>query len=252
MPMPYSTWIGYDPREADAFAVARNSARQQHAGPVHAVMLERLQRAGLYTRPTEYRDGKIYDRLSVRADYDGEMSTEFAISRFFVPILVREAIAKHGAPFGWALFTDCDMLFRRPLTELWQTLAKNRDKAVMCVQHDYRPTEKTKMDGRQQTQYPRKNWSSVIAFNCDHSANRDALTLQLLNSAPGRDLHAFCWLKDDEIGALDPKWNYLVGHTTGVRDPAIVHFTTGIPRMAGHQNDEYAGEWRAELDRWTW
>jgi hypothetical protein len=32
-----------------------------------------------------------------------------------------------------------------------------------------------------------------MVFNCDHPANR-ALTLDLINTVPGRDLHRFCWL----------------------------------------------------------
>ena len=89
-----------------------------------------------------------------------------------------------------------------------------------------------------------------MLFNCDHPANQ-ALTVDLINSAPGRDLHAFKWLPDELIGELDPRWNYLVGHTTGVPDPAVVHFTSGIPSMAGYGECEFAGEWRKELLRWA-
>ena len=35
----------------------------------------------------------------------------------------------------------------------------NEKYAVMCVQHDYKPKEGVKMDGKAQTLYPRKNWS---------------------------------------------------------------------------------------------
>ena len=40
-------------------------------------------------------------------------------------------------------------------------------KAVYCVQHDYHPKETIKMDGAAQISYPRKNWSSLMLFNCD-------------------------------------------------------------------------------------
>ncbi|MED6199326.1 hypothetical protein PIB30_074919 [Stylosanthes scabra] len=44
--------------------------------------------------------------------------------------------------------------------------------AIMCVQHDYTPKETTNMDVAVQTVYPRKNWSSMVLYNCGHSKNR--------------------------------------------------------------------------------
>jgi hypothetical protein len=87
-----------------------------------------------------------------------------------------------------------------------------------------------------------------MLFNCEHPANQ-ALTPNLINSLPGRDLHAFCWLTDDLIGELDPGWNYLAGTAQNTLDPYIVHFTLGIPSMPGYERTEYADEWRQVL--WT-
>ncbi|QKC67312.1 hypothetical protein EFV37_29260 [Mesorhizobium loti] len=234
--MKQSIWVGFDPREADAFAVARHSINRHLITPipVRGVVLTDLRTGGLYTRPTSRKDGRLWDDIS-----DAPMSTEFACSRFMVPRLAKT---------GWALFIDADMLVRRDLLALFKSA--DSDKAVMVVKHDHQPTATTKMDGQAQTRYPRKNWSSVMLFNCDHPANQK-LTPELVNSVPGRDLHAFCWLKDEEIGALDPKWNYLVGHSDPAIDPAIVHFTDGTPAMAGYEDCEYADEWRAELARWA-
>jgi hypothetical protein len=106
------------------------------------------------------------------------------------------------------------------------------------------------MDGQRQDAYPRKNWSSVMAINCDHEANQ-ALTLEMVNTLPGRDLHRLCWLNDDEIGELEPKWNYLLGEMPAIADPAIVHFTLGGPWFDAFKNIPYADEWRAELERWA-
>lgn len=86
----------------------------------------------------------------------------------------------------------------------------------------------SKMDGQLQTDYPRKNWSSVVLWNCDHPANKE-LTIEVLNTWPGRDLHAFKWLKDEEIGNLPVEWNYLVGVTTEPVKPKLAHFTLGGP-----------------------
>jgi len=101
------------------------------------------------------------------------------------------------------------------------------------------------MDGMVQTSYSRKNWSSVMLFNCSHPSNKN-LTVDLVNTVPGRDLHRFCWLKDNEIGELPLEWNYLVGYSKlNGSKPALVHFTHGLPDLAGYEDQEYADEWRA-------
>lgn len=232
-----SIWIGFDMREAAAFAVAAHSARRKTFAPipVTGLVLSQLQLAGLYKRPTLRRGAQLFDVIS-----EAPMSTEFAISRFLVPHLAGGS--------GWALFMDSDVLIRSDLSRLFG--AADSRKAVMCVKHRHAPVETVKMDGQAQLSYPRKNWSSVMLFNLDHPANR-RLTPELVNSVPGRDLHAFCWLGDEEIGELPPEWNYLVGHTTGVIDPAIVHFTDGFPMMAGYEDQPYADEWRRELAHWA-
>ncbi len=235
-----SIWIGFDPREADAFAVARHSVYRNAILPIRVkgLVLTDLRTGKLYTRPTEHEKGRMIDVLSKRDDYDGAVSTEFANSRFLVPKLAT----------GWALFMDCDVLVRKDLNRLFQLA--DPSKAVMVVKHDYQPPEGFKMDGQMQTRYARKNWSSVCLWNCDHPANKK-LTVDLINTLPGRDLHAFCWLEDDQIGELPPEWNWLVGHSDPAVDPAIVHFTEGTPAMPGHENDPFADEWRAELERWA-
>jgi hypothetical protein len=144
---------------------------------------------------------------------------------------------------GWALFTDCDVLFRAPIEELF-ALA-DPTKAVMVVKHDHRPTATRKMGGLRQTVYPRKNWSSVVLWNCGHEAN-GILTTPIVNGSAPSFLHRFEWLEDDEIGELPLAWNYLVGWNTLAQcpEPRAVHFTEGIPGIhAGHLGDEFAEEW---------
>lgn len=228
-------WVGFDPRETTAFGVALGSAFRCSDRTVSAkgLRLDVLRRQGLYTRLTERHDGQLWDVIS-----DAPMSTEFAISRFLVP---------HIAGSGWHLFVDADVMFRRDPREIMAHADPN--KAVMVVQHDYRPKDAVKMDGQAQTIYPRKNWSSVMLFNCDHPAN-ERLTPAMVNTRKGRDLHAFCWLLDGEIGALPGEWNWLPGHSTEP-DPAIVHFTEGCPDMRGYENQPYADEWRELARRWA-
>lgn len=229
-------FLGFDPREVPAFDVAKESIRSfdRHI-MINGVVLEKLRRDGLYSRPTRRRLGKLWDEIS-----GAHMATEFAISRFLVP-----EICKRQDWHGWALFTDCDVLFRANPVELRALL--DDDKAVMCVKHRHIPANTKKMDGQEQARYARKNWSSVMAINLDHRAN-DALTVEMVNTLPGRDLHRFCWLKDEDIGELPPEWNCLVGHTE-CDDPKIVHFTDGGPWLEAFRKVPYADEWFAHLYR---
>lgn len=234
--MKRTIYVGYDPREQAAYSIALSTA-QRHLTtfvPTHGLFLGHLMNQGLYRRPIGWRDGNMWDVIS-----DAPMSTEHACARFLVKELART---------GWALFMDGDVLVRGDLTELFDGL--DPDKALYCVHHRYEPDATVKMDGQTQTRYARKNWSSVMAINCDHPAN-EALTLDLINTAPGRDLHRFCWLQDDLIGELDPKFNFLVGHTDPAIEPVICHFTEGLPDMAGYEDVPYADEWRAEQRRWA-
>ncbi len=230
-------FIGYDPREVTGFVIARYSiARFNRNMTIRGIVLDDMRRRKMYYRPTETRvngDGhkQLWDVIS-----EAPMATEFAIARFLVP---------HLAHDGWALFVDSDVMFLRNPNELF-AMADYR-KAVMCVKHDHRPLNDVKMDGQIQTTYSRKNWSSVMLFNCNHLSNRK-LTIEMINTLPGRDLHRFCWLEDEEIGELPPEWNYLVGHSRlEDKEPALVHFTNGLPDVPGYERQEYAEHWRATL-----
>jgi hypothetical protein len=239
--MGRSIWIGFDPREADAFAVAFKSIarRLTHDIEIKGVVLDHVRKDGLYFRPTETRindtgNKQLWDTVS-----GWWMSTEFAISRFLTPVLAKG---------GMALFVDCDVMARTDLVELFKLAEADKSKAVWCVQHEHM-ADGVKMDGQIQSPYFRKNWSSVMLFNCEHPAH-EALTKTVLNTAPGRDLHRFTWLRDDQIGALPAEWNYLVGHTRGVTTPKLVHFTDGIPSMPGYERCEFADDWWRELNAW--
>jgi hypothetical protein len=234
-------YIGFDSREVSGYAVARLSIKDHRTQPipVHGLVLAEMQASGLYRRPIEIRKNDtgrnvMWDTISGAAQ-----STEHANSRFFVPLL---------AQTGWAMFMDSDVLVRANLARVFDEL--DRRYAVYCVKHTQVQPEGVKMDGQPQVQYQRKNWSSVMVFNVDHPANR-TLTPEMVNSIPGRDMHRFCWLDDDQIGTLDPSYNFLVGHSDPKIDPKIVHFTDGLPDMAGYENQPYADEWRSVLHRWA-
>ena len=237
-------FIGFDPREADAFAVARSSIRRHMPPPrdmeIRGVVLDRLKQSGLYTRPIEMRRGVdrpiMWDSISGAA-----MSTQHANARFLVPIIQRN---------GLALFMDGDVLVRASLDPMFDIAKADSSKAVWVVKHRMPETGAVKMDGQEQARYARKNWSSVCLWNCDHPSTR-ALTAEMVNALPGRDLHRFCWMPDDAIGELDPEWNHLVGVHPKNPDAKIAHFTLGTPSMPGYHGCEFADEWRDELSRWA-
>jgi len=208
--------------------VAVSSLLKHASVPVDIVKLdaERLANNGLLRRPQDRR-GVIYDIPS-----NAPCSTDFAISRFMVPLLAHE---------GWALFVDCDVVFLADVAELFEQA--DPDKAVMVVKHAPMGFSGLKMDGQQQSYYKRKNWSSVMLFNVSHPANK-RLSLQDINERPGRDLHALYWLHDSEIGSLTCDWNWLVGVQEKPLFPKIAHFTLGTPNLTDALADsEHANIW---------
>jgi len=215
-------FVGYDPREDIAYQVCKHSIlTKQPEANVRPLVQKELRDAGWYTRPT--------DKLA---------STEFTFTRFLVPELANFK--------GWAVFMDCDMILTTDIKELFD---QADDKyAVMCVQHDYTPKEGIKMDGQKQTIYPRKNWSSVVLFNCAHPSNA-RLTQDMVNDTElnGAYFHRFSWLKDEEIGELDHTWNYLVGVYDDIEIPKLIHYTEGGPWFENYRNCEFSLRWKEEL-----
>lgn len=205
-------YIGYDPREIDAYSVAENSLKITSGIDCTPLCEESLRACGLYTRPVDKRI-QPYDIIS-----NASCATDFSSSRFLVPLLCQ---------YGWALFVDCDMVFVGDVNDILRGVDKS--KAIYVVKHPNGiHKDDKKMCGLEQTSYLRKNWSSVMLFNCDHTSNR-RLSLRDVNERPGRDLHRFYWLDDSEIGELDPKWNWLVNVRDKPKDVKIAHFTLGGP-----------------------
>ncbi len=219
-------FIGHDSREQAAYRVAEASLRKHAKGHLDVIPLnmDLLRTQHLMWRKMIQKDGKIWDCVS-----HAFCSTEFAISRFFVPLL------SHS---GWSLFVDCDVVFHTDVAELF-ALADDRY-AVMCVQHQPQTGTAPKMDDQPQAAYPRKNWSSVMLMNADHAANK-RLSLGLLNNLAGRDLHAFKWMHPEELGALPASWNWLVNVEPKPEHVDLSHFTLGgpwIPEWDGAPHDE--------------
>lgn len=223
-------YIGHDTREQAAYDVAEKtfSAFGCDTQPIYE---SRLRLSGLLTRTVDRR-GPMWDFNS-----SAPQSTEFATARFWVGILAHS---------GWALAVDCDTVCLRDPKVIFDL--RDNSKAVMVVKHKELPGSGVKMDGQFQVPYARKNWSSVVLWNLEHSANR-RLTVDMLNCWPGRDLHAFKWLADEEIGELPGEANWLVGVQPKPADPIIAHFTLGVPAMPGHEHDEHSEIWTEASQR---
>lgn len=226
-------FVGYDERESLAYEVAKSSAAKFgcEVTPIH---LSRLRASGMFTRPTEVRDGVVWDLISNRPQ-----STEFALSRFWVPLL---------AHCGWCLFTDCDVVFTSSPLSLLDFA--DPSKAVHVVKHDLPDSGEvgSKMDGQLQVPYARKNWSSVSLWNCNHPANR-RLNLAMLNTWHRDDLHGFRWLHDEEIGDLPPEANWLVNVEPKPTHPIVAHFTQGGPWLPGWKGAAYDEIWTRASQR---
>ena len=215
-------YVGWDSREDIAWQVCRHSILRHASRPVEIYPLKQpmLRELGLYTRDKD------------------NAATEFSITRFLTPWL--------SAHDGWSIFVDCDFLFT---DDVWKILDEiEPGKALHVVQHDYTPVNAVKMDGKQQTVYPRKNWSSFMLFDAAHPKVR-ALTPEVVNTASPAHLHRFEWLEDDEIGALDLKWNFLEGeYAKPAQTPVCIHYTNGGPWFENWQDVDFGDLWQAERD----
>jgi len=212
-------FIGYDPREETAYQVCRESLARQSSTLLNIQPIKQ----------SEMREKNFYWR-----EKDALSSTEFSFTRFLVPYLAGYT--------GWAIFMDCDFLWRGDIAEIEQYI--DPAYAACVVKHDYKPKETTKMDGQVQTQYPRKNWSSFVLWNCGHFETRN-LSLRMVNERSGLYLHRFNFLSDEFIGELPIKFNYLEGWYTKEDEPNPlgVHFTRGGPWFKDYVDVEYGDEW---------
>lgn len=209
-------FIGYDPREAIAFHVCSNSIIRHSSTPVSITPLS-LKNMADYTET--HNDG----------------SNQFIYSRFLVPHLQKYQ--------GWAIFIDGDMLLRTDITELWDM--RDESKAVMCVHHDYQTKMTTKYLGSKNENYPRKNWSSVVLWNCAHRMN-GLLTPKIIQDASGAYLHRFSWLHDSLIGELPIEWNWLPDEFGSNEDAKLLHWTLGTPSFHDFSTAPMADEWHRE------
>ena len=213
---PIPIFIGYNPREAVAYHVCANSIIRHASQPVAIIPLA----LNLFQDYTEtHTDG----------------SNQFIYSRFLVPHLMGFK--------GWAIFIDGDMIVRGDIVELWNL--RESDKDVMVVKHDYKTRMTEKYLGAKNEDYPRKNWSSVILWNCsNHPIQR--LTPAFIEKSTGAELHRFSWINDDRIGELPPEWNWLPDEYGSNPDAKLLHYTLGTPCFHEFATTNMADEWHRE------
>lgn len=217
-----TVYIGYDAREDIAFRVAAHSIQRWSSIPLRIVplVLNDLVKQGLHKRRV-----------------DPLASTEFTFTRFLAPFL--------SGYSERCLYFDCDFLWTADVAEL--LTQATGDHAVWCVKHEYKPAAAMKMDGKPQSVYPRKNWSSLMLFNSEHASCRN-LTPESVNEQTPAYLHRLHWARDSEIGELDVAWNWLAGWNDKPAHghPLAIHYTTGGPWFSNCLDVDYADLWFKE------
>jgi len=212
-------YIGYDPREAAVFHVFCQSVIEHASGPVQFIPLHK----------------------PMLDDFEGQQdgSNAFTFSRYLVPSLQDYE--------GWAIFCDGDMHVTDDIYELWKL--RDEYKAVQVVKHDYKCTARKYIGtplANDNIDYKRKNWSSVMLFNCSHPSNK-LLTREYVATAGASVIHRFGWLNDDEIGALPTEWNWLETEYLDNPDAKLVHQTLGSPGFTFYSKSPSARQWNRYL-----
>ena len=210
---PVTIVVGFDQRESVAYHVFCQSILQKASRPVQFIPLA-INTLRFYTET--HNDG----------------SNKFIYSRFLTPYLCGFE--------GPAIFADGDMVCHADIAELIDLF--DPTKAVQVVQHDYKTKAAVKYLGNKNQDYPRKNWSSLILWNCGHPANR-VLQPELIQVKPGSYLHRFSWLTDDQIGALPPEWNWLATEYEDNPQAKLTHYTLGTPCFKDFQDAPMSADW---------
>lgn len=214
-------YYGFDPREevgAHTFvsSLVHRASAPVALMPLHLPLFRSFYAAG-------QRDG----------------TNSFIYTRFLIPFL--------QGFHGWAIFCDgADMVIRADIAELWAL--RDRKKAVLVAQHDYRTKHPRKYVGTSMEaaneDYPRKNWSSVMLINCEHP-DWAMMTPEMVQAMTGSELHRFSFIDPEQLGALSLAWNWLADEYGPNEDAKLLHWTAGIPAWAHYKDAPHADDWRA-------
>lgn len=212
-------YIGFDQREAVVYHTFVQSLIENASIPLDIT-------------PLAVRNLKGYE------EKHEDKSNDFVYSRFLTPFL--------NDFKGWAIFADGDMICQADIKELLDL--RDDSKALQVVKHDYKTKAYQKYLGNINQDYPRKNWSSVILWNCAHPKHK-ILTPDFIANQPGKYLHRFSWLEDSEIGELPKEWNWLATEYPNNEQANIIHYTLGAPCFKDYRNTEMSDIWLKKHDR---
>lgn len=211
--------IGFDQKESVAYHTFCQSILEKASRPISLT-------------PLALNTLRAYSETHV----DG--SNTFIYSRFLTPWLFKYK--------GWAIFADGDMICRDDIANLWDL--RDESKAILVVQHDYKTKAHDKYLGNKNEDYPRKNWSSLILWNCSHPKH-SLLTPEFVMKQSGAFLHRFQWLDDSEIGELPKSWNWLTTEYPDNYQASLLHYTLGTPCFKDYESADMADEWHSTHQR---
>ncbi len=211
--------MGFDQRESIAYHTFCQSVISRSSQPLQFIPLAE-------------------NTLSMYEENHTDGSNKFVYSRFLTPFLLGYS--------GWAIFADGDMICQSDIAELWAL--RDESKAVMVVKHDYLTKKNSKYLGNKNENYPRKNWSSLVLWNCGHIKNK-ILTPKFIQSCSGAFLHRFSWLSDDLIGGIPITWNWLAIEYPENEDAELVHYTLGTPCFRNYSKTSMSEIWHENFKR---
>ena len=211
--------VGFDQRESIAYHTFTQSVIEKASLPVSFIPL-------------------AINTLKDYKETHTDKSNDFVYSRFLTPYLNNYK--------GWSIFADGDMICQTDIKELWAL--RDESKALLVVKHDYQTKAHQKYLNNTNENYPRKNWSSVILWNCAHPKHK-TLTPDFIANQTGKYLHRFSWLDDSDIGELPPEWNWLAIEYPENTKAKLIHYTLGTPCFKDYRDTEMSDAWHQTQKR---
>jgi lipopolysaccharide biosynthesis glycosyltransferase len=206
-------YVGFDPRESVVYHTFIQSLIEKSTLPIEITPL-------------------AVNTLNFYEESHQDKSNDFVYSRFLTPFMSNFE--------GWSIYVDGDMICQADIKEL--LTLRDDTKAVQVVKHDYKTKAENKYLDNKNENYPRKNWSSVILWNCSHPKHK-ILTPEFINKQTGKYLHRFSWLEDEEIGELPIEWNWLAIEYPENPLAKLIHYTLGAPCFKEYRETSMAENW---------
>jgi hypothetical protein len=100
------------------------------------------------------------------------------------------------------------------------------------------------MDGKIQTVYPRKNWSSFMLLHCEKLT---CWSKENVERQPGKWLHRFEPIPDEFIGDIPRGWNVLDRYDENTK---LIHYTEGGPWLKEYEDHPFGDIWFQQLEEY--